>query len=110
PIQEAFTQPPSGAPASDAAADGNGQAGGYHVTPAVRMLVREHGVDLSQITGSGIGGGISKKDVLEFVQRRDAAGGSPSAAGTPAEVPAPATPLAMSPTQAPQPASSVASG
>jgi len=33
--------------------------------PAVRMLVREHGVDLSQITGSGIGGRISKKDVLE---------------------------------------------
>ena len=51
---------------------GNGQAGGYHVTPAVRMLVREHGVDLSQITGSGIGGRITKKDVLEYVQRRDA--------------------------------------
>ena len=60
------------APAADAAAGGNGQAGDYHVTPAVRMLVREHGVDLSQITGSGIGGRITKKDVLEYVQRRDA--------------------------------------
>ena len=114
PIQDAFTETaadaPSEAPATHDAGGGNGQAGGYHVTPAVRMLVREHGVDLSQITGSGIGGRISKKDVLEFVQRRDAAGGSPSAARTPAEVPAPATPLAMSPTQAPQPASSVASG
>jgi 2-oxoisovalerate dehydrogenase E2 component (dihydrolipoyl transacylase) len=114
PIQEAFTETaadaPAEAPASHEAAGGNGQAGGYHVTPAVRMLVREHGVDLSQITGSGIGGRISKKDVLEYVQRRDAAGGSSGAALTPAGVPAPATPLAMSPTQAPQPALSVVPG
>jgi pyruvate/2-oxoglutarate dehydrogenase complex dihydrolipoamide acyltransferase (E2) component len=77
PIQDAFTDSSvAEAPASDGASSGNGQAGGYHVTPAVRMLVREHGVDLSQITGSGIGGRISKKDVLEYVQRRDAAGGA----------------------------------
>ncbi len=110
PIQDAFTETaadaPAEAPATQEAAGGNGQAGGYHVTPAVRMLVREHGVDLSQITGSGIGGRISKKDVLEYVQRRDAAGaGSSGAARTPAGVPAPATPLAMAPPPGPQPAS-----
>ena len=114
PIQEAFTETAADAaaeaPATHEAAGGNGQAGGYHVTPAVRMLVREHGVDLSQITGSGIGGRISKKDVLEYVQRRDATGGSSGAALPPAGVPAPATPLAMSPTQAPQPALSAPSG
>ena len=114
PIQEAFTETaadaPAEAPATHEAAGGNGQAGGYHVTPAVRMLVREHGVDLSQITGSGIGGRISKKDVLEYVQRRDATGGSSGAALPPAGGPAPATPLAMSPTQAPQPALSAPSG
>jgi 2-oxoisovalerate dehydrogenase E2 component (dihydrolipoyl transacylase) len=110
PIQDAFTESSAApAPASDGASSGNGQAGGYHVTPAVRMLVREHGVDLSQITGSGIGGRISKKDVLEYVQRRDAAGGASVPDRAPAGVPAPATPLAMSPPQAPLPASSVAS-
>ncbi|MFI5286470.1 MAG: dihydrolipoamide acetyltransferase family protein [Candidatus Dormibacteria bacterium] len=103
PIQDAFTEPASDAPASDEAAGGNGQGGGYHVTPAVRMLVREHGVDLSQITGSGIGGRISKKDVLEYVQRRDAEAGA-SGSG---RAPAGATPTAMSPAQAPQPASAV---
>jgi 2-oxoisovalerate dehydrogenase E2 component (dihydrolipoyl transacylase) len=108
PIQDAFTESAAEAPATDAAAGGNGQAGGYHVTPAVRMLVREHGVDLSQITGSGIGGRISKKDVLEYVQSRDAAAGSSVPSRAPAGVPAPATPPAMSPTQAPQPASTVA--
>ncbi len=105
PIQDAFTETATETPATDEAAGGNGQAGGYHVTPAVRMLVREHGVDLSQITGSGIGGRISKKDVLEYVQRRDAGAGSSGAARTPAGVPAPATPPAMSPTQAPPPSS-----
>ena len=108
PIQDAFTQQASDAPASDEAAGGNGQAGGYHVTPAVRMLVREHGVDLSQIAGSGIGGRISKKDVLEYVQRRDAGSGGSGPARAPAEVPAPAPTPAMSPTRAPQPASTVA--
>jgi 2-oxoisovalerate dehydrogenase E2 component (dihydrolipoyl transacylase) len=110
PIQDAFTAPSSAeAPASDGGSSGNGQAGGYHVTPAVRMLVREHGVDLSEITGSGIGGRISKKDVLEYVQRRDASAGSSVPTGPTAGVPAPAPPLAMSPTQAPQPSQTVSS-
>ncbi|MGA8667231.1 MAG: biotin/lipoyl-containing protein, partial [Candidatus Dormiibacterota bacterium] len=89
PIQAAFSESPAATPVSGEAAGGNGQAGGFHVTPAVRMLVREHGVDLSQVTGTGIGGRISKKDVLEYVQRRDAAGGSSLPARTPRGVPAP---------------------
>ncbi len=109
PIQDAFTEQSTEAPAADGTSGGNGQSGGYHVTPAVRMLVREHGVDLSQITGSGIGGRITKKDVLEYVQRRDAGAGSAGGASTPAGVPAPATPRAMSPPPAPQPASSAVS-
>ena len=32
---------------------------GYHLTPAVRELVKQHGVDLKQITGTGIGGRIT---------------------------------------------------
>jgi 2-oxoisovalerate dehydrogenase E2 component (dihydrolipoyl transacylase) len=57
--------------------NGNGNGGGqYHITPAVRMLVREHEVDLAQVQGTGLGGRISKKDVLDFVQQRDAGGGS----------------------------------
>jgi 2-oxoisovalerate dehydrogenase E2 component (dihydrolipoyl transacylase) len=101
PIQRAFTESPAAEPpASDAAAGGNGQAGGYHVTPAVRMLVREHGVDLSEITGSGIGGRISKKDVLEYVQRRDAGAGSSVPGGTQAGVPASTVPAAPAPAAA----------
>jgi 2-oxoisovalerate dehydrogenase E2 component (dihydrolipoyl transacylase) len=76
-------------------ADGAGVAGGHHhITPAVRMLVREHAVDLDQVQGSGIGGRVTRKDVLDYVRRRDAGGGAPSAAGAPraARGPAPAGP------------------
>jgi pyruvate/2-oxoglutarate dehydrogenase complex dihydrolipoamide acyltransferase (E2) component len=91
-------------PSTGGADAGSGNGAGYHLTPAVRMLVREHGVDLGQITGSGLGGRITKKDVLEFVQQRDAGQLSARQSG----VPAPATPLAMSPPQGPQPASTPA--
>ncbi len=90
------------APAGSGTGDGgSGNGAGYHLTPAVRMLVREHGVDLGQITGSGLGGRITKKDVLEYVLQRD---GGQGASARPAGIPAPATPLAMSPTQGSQPA------
>jgi 2-oxoisovalerate dehydrogenase E2 component (dihydrolipoyl transacylase) len=96
-------------PAAAAAADANGAAH-QHVTPAVRMLAREQDVDLSLIPGSGIGGRVTKKDVLDHVQRRDeaarAAGPAPLVALAPAPsaqfaVPAPAAltpaPAAVSP-------------
>jgi 2-oxoisovalerate dehydrogenase E2 component (dihydrolipoyl transacylase) len=74
-------------PAAVAAADANGAAH-QHVTPAVRMLAREQDVDLSLIPGSGVGGRVTKKDVLDHVQRRDeaarAAGPAPLVALAPA--------------------------
>ena len=104
PIQDAFTEQAAEAPAAEDTSGGNGQSGGYHVTPAVRMLVREHGVDLSQITGSGIGGRITKKDVLEYVQRRDAGAGS-AGAGSSRPQSQPASSVAQAPAAAPAPAS-----
>ena len=38
-----------------------------HLSPAVRQLASEHGVDVTKISGTGTGGRITKKDVLEFV-------------------------------------------
>ncbi len=90
PIQDAFAgatasvgsevASASGGSSAAAAPASGGNGAGFHLTPAVRMLVREHGVDLSQITGTGIGGRISKKDVLEYVQQRDAGPGDTSRA------------------------------
>ncbi len=68
------------APPQHAGGGGNGNGSAatqYHLTPAVRMLVREHEVDLAQVQGTGLEGRISKKDVLDYVQRRDAGGARP---------------------------------
>jgi 2-oxoglutarate dehydrogenase E2 component (dihydrolipoamide succinyltransferase)/2-oxoisovalerate dehydrogenase E2 component (dihydrolipoyl transacylase) len=41
--------------------------GEEHYSPAVRQLAKEHGVDLSQVMGTGAGGRVTKKDILDFV-------------------------------------------
>ena len=41
-------------------------------SPSARRLAREHGVELAQITGSGPGGRIIKRDVLAMVNRQPA--------------------------------------
>src|SRR5699024_3273270 len=38
--------------------------GDGYVTPLVRRLAREQGVDLAEVTGTGVGGRIRKQDVL----------------------------------------------
>lgn len=43
-----------------------------HYSPAVKQLAKEHGVDLSMLKGSGGGGRITKKDVLDYVARQEA--------------------------------------
>ena len=38
-------------------------------SPLVRKIAREHGVSLSQISGTGLGGRITKQDILTFIER-----------------------------------------
>jgi pyruvate/2-oxoglutarate dehydrogenase complex dihydrolipoamide acyltransferase (E2) component len=60
------------APPPQAPGSGNGRSGpdGYsgRMTPAVRRLAREHGIDLSMISGTGHGGRVTRDDVLKFVE------------------------------------------
>ncbi len=58
--------PEAGAPDADSS-DSN--AGAY-VTPLVRRLAAQHDIDLSTVTGSGVGGRIRKADVLAAVEAR----------------------------------------
>ncbi|EEH64041.1 2-oxoglutarate dehydrogenase, E2 component, dihydrolipoamide succinyltransferase [Gleimia coleocanis DSM 15436] len=66
------------APAPAAPAEVPAPAAGIYVTPLVRKLAKEKGVDLNKLTGTGIGGRIRKEDVLEAAAK--------------AATPAPATP------------------
>jgi pyruvate/2-oxoglutarate dehydrogenase complex dihydrolipoamide acyltransferase (E2) component len=52
------------------------------VTPAVKRLAREHGVDLAVITGSGHGGRVTREDVMAYVEGGGAATAAAAGAGT----------------------------
>jgi len=67
-------------------------------SPLVRRIAAEHGVDLAQVPGTGLGGRVTKQDILDFIAKRQAA---PAAPGTaPAAAPAPAPPAAPAPAPA----------
>jgi len=67
---------PAAAPAAAAALSANA---GY-VTPLVRKLANERGVDLSSIEGTGVGGRIRKQDILAAGSAAPAESGAPAAA------------------------------
>jgi pyruvate dehydrogenase E2 component (dihydrolipoyllysine-residue acetyltransferase) len=86
--------PPAAAPATSEAEEE------ARSSPLVRKIAREHGVSLSQISGTGLGGRITKQDILSFIENQSSA---PSAPVSPvpvpqaAAVPRPAAPSAPAP-------------
>ena len=65
------------------------------LSPAVRRLAREHNLDVSRIAGTGLGGRITRNDVLQHLETAAAVPDAPA----PSVAPAPAT--APTPTPAP---------
>jgi 2-oxoglutarate dehydrogenase E2 component (dihydrolipoamide succinyltransferase) len=91
--------PAASAPQPEQHAPVNGEADTSYVTPLVRKLAAEHDVDLSQITGTGVGGRIRKQDVLAAAEANRAqaapapsAGSQAGTAATPATSTTKATP------------------
>jgi pyruvate dehydrogenase E2 component (dihydrolipoyllysine-residue acetyltransferase) len=86
----------AGAGVESGEANGDGKS---FISPVVARIAGEHGVDISQIQGTGRGGRVTKKDILGFIES-----GAPAAASPPAvEAPAPAEPAAPPPEPEPQP-------
>jgi len=65
-------------------------ASGTYLTPLVRKLAAEKGVDVSTLAGTGVGGRIRKEDVLEAAAKAAAAAEAARVAATAAIAPAPA--------------------
>ncbi|MFI5871193.1 2-oxoglutarate dehydrogenase, E2 component, dihydrolipoamide succinyltransferase [Streptomyces sp. NPDC051445] len=77
------------APAVPAPAAPAGDDGAY-VTPLVRKLAAENGVDLAAVKGTGVGGRIRKQDVIAAAEAAKAAAAPAPAAAAPAARKAPA--------------------
>ncbi|MGK2948052.1 MAG: 2-oxoglutarate dehydrogenase, E2 component, dihydrolipoamide succinyltransferase [Acidimicrobiales bacterium] len=105
PKQAAPKQEATPAPAAKADA---GDGGGRLLSPVVRRLVNEHGLDPSAISGTGVGGRITRNDVLAAAEGQKASGGDAPAAAAPA--PAAAAPAAPAPSKRPAPEPLVRSG
>src|SRR5450432_3097410 len=54
-------------------------------SPLVRKIAREHNVDISQVSGSGLGGRITKQDIMAFIEGGSAAQGSGATGVSPVE-------------------------
>jgi pyruvate dehydrogenase E2 component (dihydrolipoamide acetyltransferase) len=121
PAQGPAPQPPAGEPAAGqpgfatAAGDADGVgpqltsgAEGPYVTPLVRKLAAEHGIDLATVSGTGVGGRIRKQDVLDAA--RALRGSQAAPAGTPQPAAAPAGPAPAAPPFPGAPAGAPAAG
>lgn len=95
PAPEAATQAAPAAPAPASATPAATPATpppareGARLSPAVRRLVQEHRLDIGQVQGTGMGGRITREDVLNFIETGPKPGTPATAAASP--TPAPAT-------------------
>ncbi len=100
PAQESATPAPvpaapaAAAPAAAAPAAAAPSVSGSYLTPLVRKLAADKGVDVATLTGTGVGGRIRKEDVLEAAAKAEEA---KKAAAAPAAASAPAAPAAKAP-------------
>ncbi len=101
-------QPAAAYPPAGYDEPGNGQAApqftdtgdGPYVTPLVRKLAAEHGIDLASITGTGVGGRIRKQDILDAAAATRGAQPAPPATYQAAAPAPPAAPAQAPPAQA----------
>jgi pyruvate dehydrogenase E2 component (dihydrolipoamide acetyltransferase) len=107
-LEEAAPAPsapaPAPAPAAPAPTQTDGTGEKTFVSPVVARIASEHGVDVNQVSGTGRGGRVTKKDILAFVESGAQAPAPPAQeeAAAPAEAPAP--PAEPTPAPATEPA------
>ena len=80
PLSTAIAPPPAQVPQPVIMApqtDVDGERAANLLSPAVRRLAREHNIDVNRIAGTGLGGRITRNDVLRFLEYAAAADAAP---------------------------------
>jgi pyruvate dehydrogenase E2 component (dihydrolipoamide acetyltransferase) len=96
--------PPAAAPAPPTAPVVVSAGGGVVLSPLVRKLINDSGIDPSEIPGTGVGGRITRGDVQQVIEARGGSRPTPTAASAAAPAPAPAPAPAAAPAAAAAPA------
>ncbi|RWU83814.1 2-oxoglutarate dehydrogenase, E2 component, dihydrolipoamide succinyltransferase [Janibacter hoylei PVAS-1] len=94
PKEEPKAEEPKAEPKQEVPAASGGDAAAY-VTPLVRKLAADNGIDLAQVTGTGIGGRIRKQDVLQAAKAKNQPQEAAAPAAAPAGAPAAAAPAGV---------------
>jgi pyruvate/2-oxoglutarate dehydrogenase complex dihydrolipoamide acyltransferase (E2) component len=89
-VQETAASPPEPAPVPQPAPANKRYTG--RISPVVGRMAAEHDIDLNQVTGTGLNGRITKKDINAYLKQREA---TPP---TPEPTPEPAPAITPSPT------------
>jgi 2-oxoglutarate dehydrogenase dihydrolipoamide succinyltransferase (E2 component) len=101
--QTAQPAPPPEQPTAPSSGDGEADRSGFH-SPVVRRMADEHGIDLSQVQGTGIGGRIRKRDLVALIEsgpeRAEAEVAEPAEAERPLHTESPYRPEAPEPSPA----------
>ena len=109
PAQGTAPAPRESAVSESAAGDSGEDLRRTRSSPLVRKIAKEHGIEISQIEGTGISGRVTKNDILSFIENRgvaEKAAAEKAAAEKAAAEKAPAQPAAATAaptTRAPQP-------
>ncbi len=85
--------PPPAAPQAPAEAAAAAESAGP-LSPLVRKIARENNIDISQVTGTGAGGRVTKQDVESHIANRGAAPAAPAQPAAQSAAPAQQAPAA----------------
>ncbi len=96
--------PPSPADPKPASPEPEASEPGLRSSPLVRKMAREHGLDLSQLTGTGRGGRVTKQDIENFMAKPSPAKATPVAPVAPTPAASPPAAAVSPPPSPPAPA------
>ena len=87
-VEEKKASGPVPAPVPSAATPmpaANEEAEEARSSPLVRKIAREHGISLSHVSGTGLGGRITKQDIMSFIEGQGSSQPAPAASSASAQ-------------------------